>query len=578
LSALGIIIAGVLRYSGSELKLAQRLIREKRAEYLAYAGISWTLEELRKKRWYQPPGKPPLKVQRPNYHMEVLEPFGAGNGKVTVICDEYGKLGVDVSKSDLYGNLDKADLLDHIKVFSIGEDGDAQTRAMVYGKFIMSPDPFLNSDSTDAPTMGSVAGKGMMDILIPQAWSQDGAVGKTFIVHEILVTVGTRVDPNTVVARLRQGPDWPYPTTMTHDVKSPYFGTLTTINVKTGQQVSQDDVFGTIKEESGSSVPSETLKRMVQVKRVDLRPFFGKDLTDISTIREIGKVMGDESRLFVKNQVLNQPLSRSLAENLTKTPLPDKTDAATIMNRLGGLGMGSSAGYDQDGNAFILDLFKHWHPRGYQLKDDEIPAFLAGCRFNLGTRPSEPRAEIKQVLTYSGHKDVLDKLYDTAARKNPEYYVLKGIEKYLSMLKHDPNSVTEKMIHDLSFLQNARKRISVKLDGGTPWEDDIYKDKVAKGENMAGYWWWPERAGWYGPIKISGPFPDEVPYTLENDTVDPPLKIRVDYLLNYHRKHYDEGSLQPFPSGWRLPADQNDTPQRPGPPDSTGSQYSGSAS
>ncbi|NLI78778.1 MAG: hypothetical protein GX442_20350 [Candidatus Riflebacteria bacterium] len=586
LAGLASIVMGVLRYSGSEVRQVNRLIGEKKAEYLAYAGISWTLEKLRRDRWYQPPGNPPAKVQRPNSHTEVLEPFGPGNGKITVVCDEFGQMGVDVRKSDLYQNMEKADLLDHIKVYSIGEDPLTKSEAMVYGKFIMSPSPYLNSNSTDAPTMGQAAGtKGEMVVTIEKAWSQDGEEETNFIVDTVSIKVGDRVDPNKIIAHLTPGtPRAGYQITASWDLKPPFFGTVTSVKAGVGDKLTVGDVFATIKEESGSSVPSETLKRLVQVKKVDLRSLRGKKLTELATVREVGQEMARESRDLVANASRNRLVREKLPGAIAGSPLPDKVDRQTVQSLVDGLGSQPAGSYDAQGNDFILDLFQTWHPRGFQMTKDDIPAFLKGCKFNLGTRPTEPRAEIVQVLTHSGHQSVLDELYKVSTRDanrnpKPEVFLVQSIEAYLRLLPHNPEAATKQLIHDLTFLQNARKRITVTLAGGTPWEDDVYKDKLKNDpQSVAGYWWWPERKGWYGPITIDGPYPDEVPYTLENDTVDPPIRLRVDYLLDYFRKHYDEGGLQPFPSGWRLPQDQNDTPQRPGPPDSTGAKYSGCCS
>ena len=54
--------------------------------------------------------------------------------------------------------------------------------------------------------------------------------------------------------------------------------------------------------------------------------------------------------------------------------------------------------------------------------------------------------------------------------------------------------------------------------------------------------------------------------------------MRVDYLLGYFKKHYDEGIINPPADELRAEDDITDEPQAPGPPDVTGARLGGISS
>ncbi len=572
------LVFGMMKFSSSELRAVSRLVDKKQAEYLAYAGINWASAELAKKRWYQPPGSPPSKVERPAWGMKTLEPFGTGQGKVTVFCQEAGRLGVDVKDDDLYGRFDKIDLLDHIKVYALGECRDE--KAMYYGKFIMSPDPYLNSDSTDAPGTGAAGGAttsapGLVEIPVERAFAQDGSVEQKFTVVSINVTVGQQIDINTVCATLKPAT---LAITQTYDVKGVTYGKLKEIRTTVGAQINAGDVFGIMEEDCGSVRPTMTLKKMVQINHIDLRPFRGKDLADAAVLHQIGQEAKATALEFVVNYTKNAEVSAKLPGVMASPELPPQTSEAEIIRRIETSGQQPKYDVNKAGNRFILDLMSRWVPDGFKLDPAAAQKFAAGARYNLGHRRGHPRAEIKEILEGSGHADILKKLYDTKPWNDEGFHVVNGTEKYQGKMsdQYNDNMSTTDMIKGLSFLGNARKSITITLMGGTPLEDKPFKDAVAKGEiNAADYWWWARRQGWYKQPTITGPTPSSVAYTYENDTTNPPIRLRNDYILNYLRKHYDEGGITAFSNKLRMPGDQNDTPQAPGPPDSTGARYSG---
>lgn len=572
-------VFGMMKYSSSEMRNVSRLVDKKRAEYLAYAGINWAAVELAKGRWYQPPGEPPVKVQRPAWGEKTLEPFGPGNGRVRVVCQEAGRIGVDVRGDDLYGRFDKVDLLDHIKVYALGEM--REEKALYYGKFIMSPDPYLNSDRTDAPGTGGAAaaparpGSNLVNILIPRAWSQDGAVSQVFTVTAVNVAPGQVIDINTICCTLA-------PTiaiTQSYDVKGPTYGRLKRVNVTVGQTVNADDVFGVMEEDCGSVVPSMTLKKMVQINHVDLRLYEGLDLTDPDTLHRVGQDAMGVAKTFIVNYAKNREVSQRLPVVMQLPSMGEKTTEAEMVARIERAGNMPTYDVDRAGNRFILEMLERWHPDGFNLTATGAAAFASASVYNLGHRRGHPRAEIKEILEGSGNASRLAGLYETKPWQNEGFHKIQPTSRYTSMLGDQFNEgmSTRDLIDGLSFLQNARRNITVVLAGGTPLEDGPFRAAVASGTiNPADYWWWQRRNGWYAkPSSITGPTPSSVAYTYENDTTNPPIRLRVDYLLNYLRKHYDEGGVTAFSNRLRMPSDQNDTPQAPGPPDSTGARYSG---
>lgn len=571
ISVLFVFLVAMMNTSSHEMANVKQFYEKKRAEYLAYSGLNWAEAKLSSKRWWVNDGfDPTKKVSRPTGCAEVKEFFGSGNGKAYIIAEEFESANPSPVKG--YTQVQR---LDHIRIFSIGEYKDQ--RVLVYGKFIMSPEPFLNSDSTEgAETQTSVATEnGDVLIEVPQPWSQDGPVPEFLIVKEIRAAVGDKVDPNSILAVLGPHPDDPVQITMTWDVKAPAFGTLTKVNYTNGQQIKGRDIFGECTDElMVSSRSNKTLKKMVRVTKIMDRAITDLDLTDFDIRRtKLDKYIKELSDQYVVNFAKNLPFTESLESSFNSPPLGPVVKREEIIKRLSAVPPKSGFSVQTAGNKFMDDMLEKWVMGGLSAPQRE--KFPAASEYHLAIGKSQPRIEIIEVLAHFGRLGEIT----TRPQRNPELYKLNSTERYKSQMDlSTANKTAEEFIHDAAFLADAAKKITIVFDKGTPWEDETFKEMVANGEiNESDYWWWPSKSGWYTKPAITIT-PAEIPYNFVNKTPEKPLSMEVGFVLNYLRKHYDEGMALPPGNILRAPSDQKDTPQAPGPPDSTGAKYSGFSS
>ncbi len=571
ISVLLMFVTSMMLFSSHELTNVKSFYNQKRAEYLAYSGLNWAEAQLMRKRWWVSDGfDAGKKVARPTGGALVREFFGSGNGKTYIVAEEFESANPSPVKG-----YDKVQRLDHIRVFSVGEYNDE--RVLVYGKFIMSPEPFLNSDSTEgADTQVSApTGENLAVVQVPQPWSQDGPVPQRLIVSELNCAVGDRVDPNTIIAKVMRHPDDPVQLTMTWDVKAPAFGKLTKLLFGVGDEVAANIIFGECSDELMTSARSnKTLKRMVRVTKIIEREITSLDLTDFDVRRnKIDKYIQKLSEDYVLNYAKNQPHIDDLEGSFNSPPFGETVSKEDILKRLESVPADSGLSVETAGNKFLEEMIEKWVMPGLTAPQRE--AFPGSSEYHLAIGKSKPRSEILEVLAHFGRLDEIV----TRPQREPELYKVPSTEKYKSVMDFTNSSrSTSDFIRDVTFLKDAARKIKVVFNKGTPWDDGYFQQKVANGEiNAADYWYWPSRKGWYTMPDITIT-PVEIPYNFVNRASGNPFTMEVGYVLNYLRKHYDEGLAVPPGGTIRMPSDQNDTPQQPGPPDSTGASYSGVSS
>lgn len=571
ISVLLIFLVSMMNFSSQEMTHVKAFYEKKRAEYLAYSGLNWAEIQLNKKRWWVSDGfDPSKKVARPTGAAIVQEFFGAGNGKTYIIAEEFES----ANPSPIKGYT-KVQRLDHIRVFSIGEYNGQ--KVLVYGKYIMSPEPFLNSDSTEgADTQTSApTGEGIAVIEGPQPWSQDGPVPTYMIIKEIRAAVGDKVDPNSILAVAGAHPDDPVQITMTWDIKAPAFGTLTKVNFTVGQQITAQDIFGECTDELMTSTKSnKTLKKMVRVTKIMDRAITDLDLTDFDIRRQkLDQYIKQLSDEYITNYAKNLPHIADLENSFSSSPLGSTVKKEEVIQRLSAVPDSSNLPIETAGNKFLETMIEKWVMPG--LLAPQRQEFPGMSEYHLAIGKSRPRPEIIEVLAHFGRLGDIE----TRPQRFPELYKLPSTKAYKGVMNlSDSDKPTADFVHNATYLQDAAKKIMIIFNKGTPWEDEVYQEKVANGEINAGdYWFWNSKNGWYTKPDITIT-PVEIPYNFVNKCPDNPFTMEVSYVLNYLRKHYDEGMAIPPNGTIRAPSDQQDTPQAPGPPDSTGAKYSGMSS
>lgn len=571
ISVLLMFLLYMLNHSSQEMMHVKSYYASKKAENLAFSGLNWAEAKLLSKRWWGKGGfNPANKVERPTGGELVHEFFGPQNGKATVIAEEFAS-----AKPSPVKGYDKVQRLDHIRVYSLGEfDGQ---RVLVFGKFIMSPEPFLNSDSTEAAESEGikVSADGKVLIDVPEPWSQDGPVPALMIVQKVNVAPGQKVDPNSILATLGAHPSDPVQITMTWDIKAPAIGTLTKVNYVPGDSIRAGDIFGECTDELMMTQRSnKTLKKMVRVTKIIDRAITDLNLSDFAVRRKVlDPFFKQLSEDYVVNYAKNQPHIENLESGFGAPTLGEVTDKDAVLAKLGSVPGNSGMSAADAGNSFLNHMIEKWVMPG--LDAEQKLKFPELSEYHLAIGKTKPRQEIIEVLQQFGRLDDIV----TRPQRNPELYKIdstKGFKDIMNFDNLDKN--TDDYVHDVSFLQDAARKVTIIFNKGTPWEDKPFKDLVAAGKvNPDDYWWWPSKQGWYTKPDITIT-PVEIPYNFVNNSPEKPFVMELGFVLNYLRKHYDEGMAVPPGGTIRLPSDQQDTPQAPGPPDSTGAKYSGLSS
>lgn len=571
ISILLVFLIYMLNHSSQEMTHVKSFYAAKRAENLAYSGLNWAEAKLMSKRWWSDKGfDSQNKIARDTSGEITHEFFGPQNGKCIVIAEEFAAANPSPVKG-----FDKVQRLDHIRIYSLGEyDGK---RVLVFGKFIMSPEPFLNSNSTEAAesetSLVSEEGKVLIDV--PQPWSQDGPVPDLMIVKKVNYAVGQKVDPNSILATLAAHPDDPVQITMTWDIKAPAIGTLTKVNFQPGMPIKAKDIFGECTDElMMTQRTNKTLKKMVRVTKINDRAVTDLNLSDFATRRKVldpfFKKLSDD---FVLNYAKNQPHIETLESSFDSPKLGAVAETKDILSRLDVVPGTTALTVEEAGNKFLDEMIEKWVMPG--LKAEKRSEFPENSEYHLAIGKTTPRKEILEVLEHFGRLDEIV----TRPQKNPELYKLNSTQRFKESMNFNNHGLkTDDYVHDVSFLPDAARKISIVFDKGTPWEDGPFKEMVKNGEvNPDDYWWWPSKQGWYTKPDITVT-PVEIPYNFVNDSPDKPFVMELGFVLNYLRKHYDEGLAVPPGGTIRLPSDQLDTPQAPGPPDSTGAKMNGLSS
>lgn len=580
---LALLIFGVMNYSGNEIKWVSRLMDTKQAEYLAYAGINFAASELQKGRWYQPPDGPYV-----NWGKTEKTPFGANGGKFTVMCVESTRK-IDCKGQPLYENYRtpkaprgyvSVHVVTSVKIYALGEKDD--DKVLIFGRFIMSPEPVLQSNSTDAPGSGKSQGSfstneieiyASADVQQEQA---DGAQETVFKVSQFLKQPGQEIRGNERIIELLPG--------STVSTKRFYpcaevDGKIKRFLVQPGQMVRVGEPIAIMETKCGTYVPSTTLKKMIQITKIDLRKYAGQikkfDINDINVLNKIWEDLNKEYlQSFTKNfnGIFNNPQTyESILTNLDKAP--DLTVPKVSSS------IPASPQSPAAESEFILEMFKGFFPPGRGMNPDsqEAKEFASKAKFNLSHRPRNLKPETEEacrIFAGEGGSEFKRQLEDTVPKREPPVCEINGTDGYLGKMKtlgdqkFSETAPPPDLIKSLTYLERAKSKGTILYDNGTPYETKELA--LANAPNGASYKFVPSKNGWYPPPDFTFDGYSDAFYTYENGDI----KLRVDYILNFIKKHYSDDGSFPVGKDQRLGADQEDEPQAPGPPDITGRRTS----
>ncbi|EKD84511.1 MAG: hypothetical protein ACD_39C00003G0004 [uncultured bacterium] len=626
-------------YSSHEIGIVKTMLNIKKADFAAFSGINVVNARLHENRWYQPKSNPGQLQKFKSSHIEKLEDYFKEdkNLETTVFIDEIphpkaqkngtentdGSIWVEVApKKRQYRAL-----LDHIRVLSLGISGDE--KSLYFGKFIMVPEPYLADDQSVGHYVASpLEGEDLIPIYPEPVWDNKEEEGFTNKerkgVVSVLITPGQKVKMGDIIMVLKFYMADGAETTRREQVVSPYSGTVKKVLVAPGQDTLIGQPVAFIEKDPGDLYSRKTLRKMVQITKIPLSIF---ENLDLNKREDRFKVYTHISRMMLES-VINRVPMQSIRDDVTEKfkSVDEKSltfkQATDLLNSVGKPQWGVddiekmfaalkaksdqnqepdidvTSDYDriyaQAGKAVISNLWSGFTPDG-RLASSTKKMFPNMAGYKLGVQPSSIDAEMLSLLKLVSAQHGIDYLaqlktkpqedkglYNIASTTNP--LTKKG---YWEQMRNDNNlgNSTDNVkdyITNMSELKSGAKKAVVKLDQGTPWEDAPFKQMVADGTaNPDDYFWWEEKQGWYKKIpKENVVIKDyDIPYGYNNESnPDDPFKMEVSQMMEYFRKHYTFGTTLPPADDYWAENTITDTPQAPGPPDSTGAKYSGISS
>ena len=541
-----IAISALLQHSSGEMKHTRAISAVKKAELLSMSGIDWAESQLRKERWYGSDFEPYKRNEgkHSTFGVKKLKPFGSEEGSVTIVCEDVAN---KTPGANAHG-MQKIWYLHHINVFSLGEyEGQS---CLIYGRYIISPEPILNSKSTDgadfvSPENGAT---GLLSVSVPVAKANDEEI-TDFIVKKIEVSESEDVDINSVVAVLisQKNPD------MEIKVKPTSYGRVEEIRYREGELCKSGDNLVFLKKEIsvGDAVVSpKTLKKMVRVTKIPLEIWKTLDIEDINDRFALSQYINGLSDAYLQNFIAHS----SLQESLKKTgsdKFDDKLSAEEVLKLFPA--HITSTTKNRAENMFLAHMIKNFTaPTGtWEQKEKALESTMLKLDHPKSTKPPVELVNWLNDLH-------LEHLLNTKPRRDARYYEPKmKNDEFMELLRPHLNEPSSEFIKTLSELPDASRVFNID-------EGDYEESKYEENENG---------------IEIV--MPDKgVKVSVEKVTkaytfVDPAngFAIEMNDLLAFVKKYYDDdGSMAPRENvrrnehiDWPLPAPAPEPPaERPG--------------
>lgn len=440
---------GLLRHSSGEMRVAKQQIGYQSADIIALSGIDYAENRLRKNRWYQKPFSKDGSEGRPTFVIENLTPPG-GEGKLTIACQDVAK---KTPATNIFG-MQQLWLLQHIDVFSLGEF--AGKKSLVYGRYIISPEPALNSDSTDGFIYTNAnLNPYMENVQLPEPKS--GNLSAAYILKKILVYSGQKVNLNTIVALVdaEDGSATGIP------VYSSSHGKVTSIVLAKGETCLPGDVLLTLekKPSSGSAASLKTLKKMVRITKIDLGLFPDFNLESLSDRIAVSEYVAQSSDAYLLNFVSHKGLKDAVG-NIKNQNLPEKLSSKDLLALFPP--DINNVTKERAENLFLTYLLQNFVPPGanWEKKDKAMKeAFL-----QLDHIKTAPPKDMVDFLSKNGIQWTLN----SKPRVDERYYAPKMYKgRFLQLLSPKFNLPANQFVEQLSWLRDATRAFDIqeKEDG-----------------------------------------------------------------------------------------------------------------
>jgi len=514
-----IVVSGLLRFSSSEMKHVKAISAVRKAELLALSGVDWAESELRKGRWYQKEFRPYEKVVgvHPTHGVKELTPFGAEEGKVTIICEDVA----NATPGSNTRGMQRLWYLHHINVYALGEfEG---SKALVYGRYIISPEPALNSISTEASEYESPEfGAPRAAALRVTAAVVNGNDVSDFVVKKIHTAANQSVDINSVVATLEPtgepGSEIP--------LRPQLSGRVSDVLMTEGQTCRAGDTFAVLSRQittAGGIADSKTLKKMVRVTKIDPSVWRGLNILSRNDRFALSQYISGLSDAYLQNFVAHSSLESAI-KNLGTSKLGSRIDANELLSKFPADINNTTRNRAE--NMFLAQMIQNFTVPGGTWERKEKSLDKTYLQLDH-PRTTQPPADLVNWLRELN----LSFLLNTKPRVDPRYYEPKMKQsEFIKLLKPQFNVDSSEFIQSLSQLPDSSRYIDIE-EGDFESSPAVFRETESSIEVVK-------------PDKGVRVFVEK--YTKDYTFVDPEsgFSIKMGELMAFLRKYYDDSGAQ----------------------------------
>ncbi len=538
-----IAVAGLMRHSSGEMKHVKAVSAVKKAEMLALSGIDWAESQLREGRWY---GTPFVEYEKnegkhKTYGVKKLNPFGFGEGNVKIVCEDVAN---KTPQFNAHG-MQKYWTLHHINVYALGEY--ANQKCLVYGRYIMSPEPLLNDNTTDA------AGLSNPEFGIPGAVAITAKVATineeevdNFVVKEIKTFVNQKVDMNSIVAILTplNDPD------SYIEVRPTTSGSIAEIRYEEGETCRAGDNLAILSkaiQTASGPAQNKTLKKMVRITKIEPSIWEKLNIENRNDRYTLSQYIDGMSDVYLQNFISHSALEESL-KNVDSKELDKKLDVKKLLKKFPP--HVSNTTRNRAENTFLAYMIQNFTVPGGTWDRKERSLDRTYLELDHPKETKIPR----DLEDWLGELGML-RLLNTKPRLDSRYFDPKMKKsEFLNLLRPKFNLSPEQFIEELSELPDASRFIDIEEGEVGPFS--VY-DEDKDGIKVV----IPDKGVKILVEKISKPY----------SFVDPVSGFATDMrdLMTFIRKYYDNSSSQSPREDTRIKEHMDWPLPKPAPPPPT---------
>ncbi len=484
--------------SSNELKMVSKITDLTKAEALAYSGLQLVEERLFKKRWYQPEGDEfavPGAIWKTFHHERIDK---GDNQFIDIYLDEFPS----TCKLDIYrdGKIYEAGLLDNIRVLAVGTSGSE--KAIFYGKYIVSPEPHLNSNSTDGVREQSppeiIDVKFIPDLRetqkIPPSFKYQVSGVFAVVGQRVVSSVSGGIDVGTANAskvcevKIPESAPSEYGAKLADGlILAPYTGKIIDVFVQPKDMIEAGTVVARLERDQKPEPMNYSLKRMVRIQRLK-SDFARTDLTSLSARKAVYARIKELNNEFVKNYASICSGKSTISDAFKADAGSEFMSVEQVVEKMKTAGIKWHQNDSTDGRNRILKQMLAMFCPPEIIDPDDKNSFREKAEFLLGGNKIDPAdmgkidPDIKSVLAGLEHgityPEKVPLAYQRYRQSGENLYSVTGQENFVKQMSFfekysgeskPPASLTsdvEQFIWKFSHLPDSRLAITVNIPAG----------------------------------------------------------------------------------------------------------------